>query len=53
MAQLSKELFDIRVNGKADIVEAEGETKVDIEDDLKIVLQCKIITRLEENAKVK
>ena len=43
----------IEVNEKADIIEAEGETKVDGEEDSKITLQGKIMTRLEETAKVK
>ena len=35
-SQFSKELFDIRGNIKADIDEAEGEAKVDVEEDSKI-----------------
>ena len=35
------------------IVEAEGETKVDVEEDSKNTSQGKIMTRLEETAKVK
>ena len=51
--KLSKEPLDIEVNGKADIIEAEGETKVDIEEDSKITIQGKITNSLEEIAKVK
>ena len=43
----------IEVNEKADTIEAEGEIKVDGEEDSKITLQGKIMTRLEETAKFK
>ena len=41
------------VKDKADIIEVECETKVDIEEDLKKTSQRKIMTSLEETAKVK
>ena len=51
--KISKESLDIEVNEKADIIEAEGKTKVDIEEDSKITIQGEIINSLEEIAKVK
>ena len=41
------------VKDKADIIEVECETKVDIEEDLKKTSQRKIMTSLEETTKVK
>ena len=43
----------IEVIEKANIIDAEGETKVDVEEDSNITLQCKIMISLEETAKVK
>merc|ERR1712238_139582 len=50
---ISKEPLGTEVKEKADIIEAEGETKVDIEEDSKNSSQGKIMTSLEETAKVK
>ena len=43
----------MKLRKKAGIIEAEGETKVDVEEDSKNTSQGKIMTRLEETAKVK
>merc|ERR1711957_765731 len=50
---ISKESLGTEVKEKADIIEAEGENKVDIEEDSKNTSQGKIMTSLEETAKVK
>merc|ERR1712238_49916 len=50
---ISKEPLGTEVKEKADIIEAEGETKVDIKEDSKNSSQGKIMTSLEETAKVK
>ena len=43
----------MKLRKKAGIIEAEGETKVDVEEDSKNTLQGKIMTSWEETAKVK
>merc|ERR1712238_197852 len=50
---ISKEPLGTEVKEKADIIEAEGETNVDVEEDSKNTSQGKIMTSLEETAKVK
>jgi len=50
---ISKEPLGTEVKEIADIIEAEGETKVDVEEDSKNTSQGKIMTSLEETAKVK
>merc|ERR1712238_130375 len=50
---ISKEPLGTEVKEKADIIEDEGETNVDIEEDSKNTSQGKIMTSLEETAKVK
>merc|ERR1712238_206872 len=50
---ISKEPLGTEVKEIADIIEAEGETKVDVEEDSKNSSQGKTMTSLEEAAKVK
>ena len=50
---LFQEPLGTEVKEKADIIEAEGETKVDVEEDSKNSSQGKIMTSWEETAKVK